>query len=129
MQGGATTDLGLDGSYVAARTPGVVAVDVGGEAVLVDEATSQLHLLNGSGALLWTCFEGDSSLAEICADVADALEVPFEQVLADALALVVDLADRGICYDGREPPPDDRARDTGESVPRPRRLLEEPPSG
>ena len=76
MPGGARTDLGLDGAYVPARTPGVVAVDVDGEAVLVDEVTSQLHLLNGSGALLWACFDGASSLSDICADVAEGLEVP-----------------------------------------------------
>ena len=128
MPGGARTDLGLDGAYVPARTPGVVAVDVDGEAVLVDEVTSQLHLLNGSGALLWACFDGASSLSDICADVADGLEVPFQEVLGDALTLVSDLTERGACYDGREPPPEDRANDSGDLVARPRRLLEEPPS-
>ena len=129
MPGGVTTDLGLDRSYVPARTPGVVAVDVDGEAVLVDEVTGRLHLLNGSGALLWTCFDGESSVADICADIADALEVPFAQVLEDALALVTELAARGACYDGREPPPEGRVHDPGEVFARPQRLLEEPPSG
>ena len=127
MPGGPTTDLGLDGSYAPARTPGVVAVDADGEAVLVDEVTSQLHLLNGSGALLWACFDGASPLSDICADVADALEVPFGRVLDDALALVSDLTERGVCYDGREPLPADRVNDAGGLVARPRLLLEEPP--
>ena len=101
-------------------------MDADGEAVLVDEVANELHLLNASGALLWSLFDGESALCEICFDVADALDIPYEQVLEDALGVVEDLADRGLCHDGREPPPAGRA---DKPFARPRRLLEEPPSG
>jgi hypothetical protein len=123
---GTATDLRIDGAYVPTRTPGIVAVDTDGEAVLVDEVANQLHLLNASGALLWACFDGESTLSEIGFDVADALDVPFEEVLRDALAVVDSLAVRGLCYDGRAVPPADRPSNP---IVSPRGLLEEPPSG
>jgi hypothetical protein len=128
MTGGTAISARLDGAYVPAWVPGVVAVDTEGEAVLVDEVANNLHLLNTSGALLWACFDAESSVSDIAFDVADALDVPFEQVLRDALAVVGDLASRGLCYDARGDAPTHRPNPT-ERFATPRRLLEEPPSG
>lgn len=116
----------VDGAFVPVPAPSVVAVDAGGETVLVDEAADHLHLLNPSGALLWACFDGRASIAELCFDIADELEVPFERVLVDAVDLVGGLLAVGIVSDGRA----DDVRDTAPAdvPPRPR-LLDEPPSG
>jgi coenzyme PQQ synthesis protein D (PqqD) len=126
----------LDGSFVPAASPGIVAVDADGEAVLVDEAHDHLHLLNSSGALLWQCFDGESSIADICFDLADELGVPFERILTDTLQIVDDLRMQGLVHDGRDLAPrshdhdhDDAYRDQAADVPRHPRLLEEPPGG
>ena len=134
MIGGIATGAGVDGTFVPARTPAVEAVDAEGEAVLVDEVTDQVHQLNSTGALLWACFDGASSVADICFDLADVLDVPFEQVLADTLAVVDQLLRQGLLYDGRSGPPDRTTTgtlspaDQSGDVPRRRRLLEEPPN-
>lgn len=116
----------VDGTFVPVPTRGAVAVDAAGEAVVVDEAHDHLHLLNPSGALLWACFDGAASIAELCFDIADELGVPFERVLTDAVDLVRRLVAAGLVHDGR----DDASRDTAPAhvPPRPR-LLDEPPSG
>lgn len=130
----------LDGAYVPATTPGVVAVDAEVEAVLVDELTDQLHLLNGSAALLWECFDGESTVADIAFDLADELGVPYEQILSDTLNVVEGLASQGVVYDGRNAAPERHVHgpdcahggsalvDQSLDVPRVRRILEEPPN-
>lgn len=131
---GGTNVAGVDGSFVPAHAPDVVAVDADGEAVLVHEGTDHLHLLNATSALLWACFDGASSIAEICFDIADHLGVPFEQVLADTVAVVGGFLEQGLVRDGAAAPPHphgggphgERER---QDVPRRPRLLDEPPSG
>lgn len=114
----------LDGAFVPAPVPGVESVEADGEIVLVDEVTDRLHMLNRTAALVWQCFDGEASVAEIAFDLADGLGVPFEQILTDTLAIVTDLVVQGVCADGRAAPPD-RSVD----IPRRPRLLDEPPSG
>lgn len=75
-------------------TAQVVFVD--DEAVVVDEATGRLALLNGPGAIVWQCLDGESTLEEICLDIADELEVSFETVLADSERLITELAAQGL---------------------------------
>jgi hypothetical protein len=126
----------VDSSFVPARVPGVVAVDADGEAVLVDEVADLLHLLNTSARVLWECFDGESSIGDVAFDVADVMGAPFEQVLADSIAIVAELVAQGVCYDARSAPPDrpvdmtnDPLRDRPNDIPRRPPLLEEPPGG
>jgi Coenzyme PQQ synthesis protein D (PqqD) len=74
----------------------VHTVEVDGEAVLLDERSGRLHLLNPSGALVWACFDGVSSIAEIVDDISDELGAPRDVVLADTLAVTRELADEGL---------------------------------
>lgn len=82
---------------VADLVPSVAAhaavVDVHGEAVVVDETRGHLHLLNASGALVWSLLDGVSSVGEISADLADAVGAPYDTVNADVGALVLRLLD------------------------------------
>jgi len=126
----------VDSSFVPTRVPGVVAVDADGETVLVDEVTGLLHLLNGSAAVLWECFDGESSIGDVAFDIADVLGAPFEQVLTDSTGVVASLVDQGVCYDARSAPPE-RVADTpgrmladrSTGLPRRPPLLDEPPAG
>jgi hypothetical protein len=74
----------------------VYTVEVDGEAVLLDERTGRLHLLNATGALVWACFDGASSLGEIVSDLSDGLGAPRDVVLADVMSIARHLGDEGL---------------------------------
>ena len=84
-------------------------VEVGGEAVILDEATQHLHLLNPTASLLWACFDGESTAEEIATDVAEILGVPYREVLRDTVALIERLTVDGLLVgldDGTQAGPD-----------------------
>ncbi len=97
--GSRSTAVVVDGRFVPVRPWQVAAVPAEDELVLVDEATGELHLLNSTAALLWQCFDGESSVSAICADIAEVLGVPFERALRDTVTAVQDLIDRGMLSD------------------------------
>jgi len=86
----------VDERLVPLRREAVHTVEVDGEAVLLDEDSGRFHLLNATGALLWVCFDGASSIGEIVTDISDELGTPRELVLADTLAIVRHLASEGL---------------------------------
>lgn len=96
------SDDSVDPGYVAVRSPAAYTVEVDGEAVILDEEAERLHLLNPSASLLWACFDGESSLADICADLAEALGTPLEVVLADSLDALRKLVEEGLVEDARD---------------------------
>jgi hypothetical protein len=89
----------IDERFVPARCPTVHAIEIDGEAVLLDETSGRLHLLNRTGAMVWSCFDGSASLAEIFDDVSVAFGVSRERVAADALAIVRRLVAEGLLTD------------------------------
>jgi hypothetical protein len=82
------------GQLVVDPAPEVATVDAAGGAILVDERERVIYPLTASGALVWSCFDGASSLEEICRDIAGELAVPYERVADDALVLVAELLER-----------------------------------
>jgi chromosome condensin MukBEF complex kleisin-like MukF subunit len=89
----------IDEGFVPSRGSTVHAVEIDGEAVLLDETSGRLHLLNTTGALVWSCFDGSASLAEIFDDVSDAFGVSRERVAVDSLAIVRRLVAEGLLTD------------------------------
>src|SRR5262249_20718451 len=79
----------IDETFVARRAGTAHTVEVDGEAVLLNDG--RLHLLNATGTLVWACFDGEGTIAEIAADISDGLGVPYETVLDDTLAVPRDL--------------------------------------
>jgi len=90
-------------AFVPVRGETVHTVDVDGEAVLLDEVSQRLHLLNATGALLWSCFDGESSIGEIVTDLSDELGEARTVVLADTLAITRHLGEEGLLAN-LEPP-------------------------
>jgi len=88
--------VGIDAGFVPARAASVHTFEIDGEAVLLDEATNRLHHLNTTGALLWACFDGESTIGEIVDDLSTELAHPQGEVLADTLAVIRTLADEGL---------------------------------
>lgn len=70
--------------------------DVGGETILLDEVSGDLHTLNPSASLVWRCLDGESTLQEIAADIAEAVDAPASEVLDDVIAMVSRLDEQGL---------------------------------
>ncbi len=86
----------MDEAFVPVRGVTVHTVEVDGEAVLLDEASQRLHLLNTTAALVWVCFDGESSIGEIVTDLSDELGETRAVVLADTLVITRHLGDEGL---------------------------------
>jgi hypothetical protein len=93
---GAGTTSRIDETNMPAPDPAVYTVELDGEAVLLDQDTGGLHLLNSTGTLVWLCLDGQSTLAEIAADIADGLRADPSRVRDDVLALARQFADEGL---------------------------------
>src|SRR5262245_24053230 len=63
----------------------VAAEEVDGEVVLYDEVTRDVHVLNGSAAAIASCFDGESTVADIAAELAAAFAQPVETVMDGVL--------------------------------------------
>ena len=81
--------------FVAAPDPAVETVEVESEALLYYPHRTTRVAVNPSGALIWACLDGESTLGEIAADLAESFSAPFETMLADVTAAVSDFVDPG----------------------------------
>jgi len=77
----------VTGSDAPARRDDVFWVEVDGEAVLLHETDQQLHRLNSTATLVWSCLDGATPLETIALDISEVLGLPFEQVLRDTLTI------------------------------------------
>lgn len=112
----------VDLSLVPVRRPTVTGVELDGETVLYDEATGRVHHLNHQAALVWMFLDGQTSLAELTADLADAFQVDPATMSHDVLTLARRFVDEELLA-GTGPEPDPVSSDR--EAPR---FLGEPPS-
>ena len=82
--------------FVAQPRREVVTVEIDGDAVVYDELRETTHLLNPTGAIVWRLLDGETRLDELSADLAAVFGVGVEEVLADVVALVHELGQRGL---------------------------------
>jgi hypothetical protein len=92
----------VDETFVPAQSPHTFVVELDGEAVVLDEDANRIHLLNHTATLIWNCLDGDIDVRGLAMEIGEVLGLPFEQVLADTLAVVRDLGDEGL-LDGVRP--------------------------
>ena len=96
----------VDAAFVGAHAEAVHAVEVADEAVLLDETTGELHLLNPTAALVWRLLDGASPLGDIAADIADIGGLDRQEItqqLCDLLTTLV--ADGLVVAAGQAGPP------------------------
>lgn len=74
----------------------VMARAVGDELVILDLASGTYFGLDGVGVVMWRVLSEGSSLADACAAVLAEYDVARETVEADLVALVGDLAAKGL---------------------------------
>ena len=75
----------LDAEFAPARGAWVHAVEIDGEAVLLDEEANRLHRLNHTAALLWACFDGHAPVRDLAAEICGELDLAYGTVLGDTL--------------------------------------------
>jgi hypothetical protein len=92
----------IDGSFLPRRDASVQIVAVDGEAILVDRG-SGLHLLNPTAFLLWQCFDGEVTLAELADEISTEMGVPSDEVLTHTISVAQEFAVRRVLVDGRTP--------------------------
>ena len=81
---------------VPARSPSTFVVELDGEAVVLDEAANRLHLLNHTATLVWNCLDGSVDVRGLAGEIAEVLELPYERVLSETIAVVRDLGSQGL---------------------------------
>src|SRR4051794_5534279 len=87
-------EITLDFAPGLRASVGVAILD--DEAGLLDEHSGATHLLNASGALVLRCYDGQSPIADIAADIAAEFGVERATVETDVLTLTRDLGARGL---------------------------------
>jgi hypothetical protein len=93
----------------------VEEAELDGEMVLYNPVDHRIHHLDQRATLVWHMLDGEATIAELAADIADAFGAPLDEVTADLLTLVGDLQAEGLLIDsasGRfEPYPADHLSD------------------
>ena len=86
----------VDATFVPRQSRFVASVELDGEAVLYDSITHALHVLNPSASVLWACFDGSGTIAELADDLAEAYRADRAIVLDDTVATVRQLGRAGL---------------------------------
>lgn len=89
-------DVEVGPELVARPRPGLATVEIEGEAVVYDAELETTHLLSPTGALVWGLLDGETSLAELSGELAEAFGAAPEEVLSDVITLAEDLHRRGL---------------------------------
>lgn len=77
----------IDPAFIPRARASVVSEPVGSEMVLVDSESGLVHALNPVAALVWQCFDGEASLDDLVADLADGFGAPADVVRDDLLTM------------------------------------------
>lgn len=99
---GPRPDVPVGEDVVPEPRPTVAWEVLDGEAVLYEEDSGTVHLLDRVGTLVWSCFDGLADVATIVDDLVDAFGADRDRIEADVTALVADLGVRGLLV-GLEP--------------------------
>lgn len=78
------------------RRPQIAWVQLDGEAVLYDEESGDVHVLNPTGAIVWECLDGSITVAEVVGDLEAAYGDTTGTIRRDVMQLVTTLADAGL---------------------------------
>jgi hypothetical protein len=84
----------------------VVSTRFGDEVLIVDSNTGRMHILNTTAAIAWECFDGDVTLDELAADLADGFHAPLEVVRTDTVEMTRELGRLGLVAGIAPPTPE-----------------------
>lgn len=121
----------IEGSFRPRPACGLLTTELEGELLLLDKRTDRLHRLDPLGTVIWNVLDGEVTVDELVADLADVFQAPRGDVRADLDNFVAALRAVGL-LDGVEPPGGHLvAESTPESAPveglwRPKYLVDPP---
>ena len=82
----------IESEFVPVPVPTAALVPVDDEStVLLDQLNGNSQVLNPTGALMWQCFDGESSIADIAVDVADVFGIGFDEAVEGLSGMVENL--------------------------------------
>lgn len=70
--------------------------EIDGESVVYDEASGQVHHLNNTATIVFTLLDGSASIGEIAADIAEAAELPLNEIQFQVHRLVEEFHTAGL---------------------------------
>ena len=62
--------------FIPRRSVGVIEVEIDSDLVVIAGRMGQTHTLNPTAALIWQCLDGEGSLDDLIADLAEATSAP-----------------------------------------------------
>ena len=86
----------IRGAFIPRQRPSVATVEVDDEAVLYDEASERLHVLNPTAAVIWSCCDGTLTVDELVGALAEAYGTDEVSITADVHAVLASFADEGL---------------------------------
>ncbi len=88
-----------------AAAPSVVAEDVDGDLCLYRPETDEVVILNSSAARVWQLCDGEHTVGELLAQLAEDYQRPVAELHADVEGVLVDLTGRGYLIESTIPQP------------------------
>jgi hypothetical protein len=95
-------DLNITLSTICTPSDDIVAREIEGEIVIVPlvggigDADDELYTLNPTGQAIWQKLDGQRSLSQVVASLAEEFDTPQADLEADVLGFASELARRGI---------------------------------
>jgi hypothetical protein len=87
---------GVDDGARPRREPTAAWRVVDGEVVMVLPATGKVHTLNAVGTRFWQLVDGERTMAEIAAQMADEFDASADRIERDCRAFAAELGERGL---------------------------------
>ena len=95
----------IDASFVPRRRTSVVSLEVEGDVVLLDVGTGHVHHLDPVGGIVWECFDGSGTIAEIVTDLSAEFGADSATIADDVVDVARNLGSSGL-LEGVAPAPD-----------------------
>jgi pyrroloquinoline quinone biosynthesis protein D len=86
----------LDDTLRVVRSDDVVSRTLRDETLLMDMRSEQYLSLDSVATRIWSLLDGERSLADVAAVIADEYDAPLERIRADLHALLQQLLDLGL---------------------------------
>jgi hypothetical protein len=74
----------------------LAVVEIEGEAIIYDDENGQLHHLNPTATMVFKLCDGQSTVKEFAADIADVYELPLQDVERQVRALIREFRGAGL---------------------------------
>lgn len=93
------TSPAVTSSFVPRGRPRCSSVELDGDVILVDNDSGAVHLLNPTAKIIWSCFDGSGSIADIARDLSEVFAVDLDAVTQAVVDLARRLGEHGLLQD------------------------------